>query len=81
MIKGQMGLVLGWVDGRGALNMALEKRVGVTTGGKDKGEIRDEAGEFTGVFANTPTMVSTEQGQYLEKDIDLHISISVEKGL
>ena len=38
-----MGLVLGRVDGGGAMNLALKKGKRVTTGGKDRGEIGGEA--------------------------------------
>ena len=51
VIRGQTGLVLD----RGAMNLALEKGERVTTGGKGRGEIRDEAGKVTGVVANAPT--------------------------
>ena len=37
------------------MNLALEKGERVTTGGKGRGEIGGEAGEVTGVVADTPT--------------------------
>ena len=37
------------------MNLALEKRERVTTGDKDRDEVRGVAGEVTGVVANVPT--------------------------
>ena len=37
------------------MNLALDKRERVTTGCKGRGEVRGEAGEVTGVVADTPT--------------------------
>ena len=38
------------------MNLALQEGEKVTTGGKSRGEIRDETGEVTGVVADAPTM-------------------------
>ena len=37
------------------MNLALEKGVRITTGGKGRGEITGEGGELIGVVANAPT--------------------------
>ena len=38
------------------MNLVLEKRKRVTTGGKGRGDIRSEVGKVTGITADAPTM-------------------------
>ena len=52
VIKGQMKLVLGRV-GDGVLNLALQKRERIITGGKGRGEITGEVGKVTEVIAGS----------------------------
>ena len=54
VIRGQFGWL--WIGVCwGAVNLALEKREGVTMGVKGRGEIRSEIGKITGMAADAPT--------------------------